>query len=400
MGGNFVVGSHHFARAFAAIGHSVIHVSAPVSIAHLATIFRGSFTRTRFLRCLSGGAEFEGVRDIVPFTLVPWKLTRWLPRLMNICSTLMATSPFRGFSLKSIRNADWLIVDDPRLVGLATKGTQARLAYRATDLYTAMTNDPTILRAERVLCLRADLLVATSNVVAQHLWRLCGRHVHVITNGVDLREVSDPKPPLPTPGLRLPGRRQQRAVYVGSFDDRFGIGALRAAAESLPDKEFILIGPGSTMASKAINKSNVTALGPVPYSRLPSILAQCAIGLLPLSAHPANAGRSPMKLYEYAAAGLPVAATSTEELSRRILATLSLAESDKEFPEAVHRAFEQSTDGALVEAGRQEARRESWVAKSRELLDLLNLDIVHSVRVNDRSNQAKSLTPDHNSSAR
>ena len=35
MGGNFVVGSHHLATAFAARGHEVLHVSAPVTPAHL-----------------------------------------------------------------------------------------------------------------------------------------------------------------------------------------------------------------------------------------------------------------------------------------------------------------------------------------------------------------------------
>ena len=58
-------------------------------------------------------------------------------------------------------------------------------------------------------------------------------------------------------------------------------------------------------------------LGPRPYAEVPAYLQHADVGLLLLSPDPANAGRSPMKLYEYAAAGLPVLARATPELQRR-----------------------------------------------------------------------------------
>lgn len=373
MGGSFVVGSHHFARAFAGAGHTVTHLSAPVSFAHIALAAYDGFTRTRVLRCARGGQDFDGVQDVVPLTLIPWKLVHFFPWLMNSCSTLTVTAPFRGFTMRTVRRADWLIVDDPRLVGIATRKTTGRLMYRATDLYAEMNHDRTIVEAERILCARADVLVATSEIVAEHLEKISGRSVHVIRNGVEFDMFTSPLLSSQPLDLHLPGVREARAVYVGSFDSRFGMDALRTAAASLPDKQFILIGPGSDIASTRIKMNNVTALGAVAYSKLPAILAHCAVGLLPLSSHPANAGRSPMKLYEYAAAGLTIAATTTRELSRRILATLSLADNDRDFAVAVRRAFHQAADSALVEVGREEAARESWVSKANQLLDLLKL---------------------------
>nr|MDP9114717.1 glycosyltransferase [Acidobacteriota bacterium] len=185
--------------------------------------------------------------------------------------------------------------------------------------------------------------------------------------------------------IQLPGVRETRAVYVGSFDDRFGSDALSAAALRLPDINFILIGPGSDRAAMTIELSNITSLGPVAYAKLPAILAQCSVGLLPLSRHAANAGRSPMKLYEYAAAGLTVAATNTPELSRRALSTLSLSEDDLGYEAAVRRAFRQAADTALVELGRQEAARESWASKTTHLLDILQASRPYGLPAHEQS---------------
>ena len=272
--------------------------------------------------------------------------------------------------MRRVQRADWLIVDDPRLIGIATRRTSGRLMYRATDLYAEMAHDPSIIDAERSLCRRADILVATSDVVAEHLKRISGRDVLVMKNGVDF-EMFSPTPVLQPLDIDVPGTKETRAVYVGSFDRRFGLEALRNAATALRDKQFILIGPGSAAASMKLECGNVTALGAVAYSDLPKIFWQCAVGLLPLSNDAANAGRSPMKLYEYAAAGLTVAATATKELRGRDLATLSLAEIDQDFGAAVQRAFIQAGDKTLLESGRLAAAREGWSSKAQQMLELL-----------------------------
>jgi glycosyltransferase involved in cell wall biosynthesis len=80
----------------------------------------------------------------------------------------------------------------------------------------------------------------------------------------------------------------------------------------------VLIGSGTAVAEIAASRlANVHLFGIRPYADLPTYLQHASAGLLPLNAHPANAGRSPMKFYEYAAAGLPIVASLTPELARR-----------------------------------------------------------------------------------
>ncbi len=370
IGGSFVVGSHHLARALVHRGHRVTHISPPVSPAHLVSALRDCFARERFSRWMAGGRCLGGVTDVVPFSFLPWNAARNSQWLMRAFSRRMWARPLRGMWSLDLDSADCLIVDEPRFVGIVEQQSRPVLIYRATDLYAAMRGDATIETAERSVCAKADVLVATSEPVAAHLRKISGRAVTVLTNGVEFEHFATPADvlgPLPL----LPGTRETRAVYVGSFDRRFGIESVAAASAALPDRHFILAGPGSEAAVTAIARVNVVALGPVDYRYLPALLQQCSVGLLPLAAHAAYTGRSPMKLYEYAAAGLTVAASATDELKRRDLVTLCLAPSEREFPKAVQAAFERAADTGAVRAALEQARVQSWSGKAAALLHLI-----------------------------
>lgn len=367
MGGHFVVGSHHLATVFAARGHEVLHVSAPVTPAHLLKI-RDGFVRRRFARWWRGGSLIAGVRDIVPFSLLPWALARHNSALMRLHAATMLASRSSGMGSLCLHDADFLIVDEPRLAGLVGAAPRM-LVYRATDLYAHMRADPSILEFERELCCRADLLVATSEAVADHLRALSGRTVQVIPNGVDYDHFSVARPDQTM--LQLPGERSARAIYVGAFDGRFSSAALRAAAVALPRVQFLLVGPGGERVAATLGLPNIHGLGAIEYHRLPALFAQCAVGLLPFSPDAANRGRSPMKLYEYAAAGLCVAATSSMRPGAAAMPSLCVAGSEDSFAAAVAEAFERAGDAALVRRARELARAEDWNAKASELLRLL-----------------------------
>jgi glycosyltransferase involved in cell wall biosynthesis len=368
MGGDFVVGSHHLAAALAARGHEVRHVSAPVTPAHVVKL-GDAFVRRRCARFLRGGETLAGVRDIVPFAALPWGLARSTPALMRAHSRAMLAAPFRGIGGLRLDDSDCVVVDEPRLVGLALSAApRATLAYRATDLYGAMRGDGRIADAERLLCRAAHLLIATSEPIAAHLRALSQRQAVVIGNGVDGAHFATPRdwPALLAP---LPGERARRAVYVGAFDARFSREAVIAAARALPERIFVLAGPGGEPVAAAAKLPNLHATGAVPYAQLPALLQSCAVGLLPFADSDVNVGRSPMKLFEYAAAGLAVAATAGFRAAAAPPA-LTISPIDS-FAEAVERAFEMAADADLVAASRTAARAQDWDAKAGELLRLL-----------------------------
>jgi len=215
------------------------------------------------------------------------------------------------------------------------------------------------------------VLLATSEPVAAHLTRLSKRRVSVVTNGVEFDHFAQPREGNLTAILTGAGNRASRAVYVGAFDGRFGESTLLTAVRALCDATFVLIGPGSKELAQRWALPNVLGLGPQPYEALPGILSECSVGLLPMSSAPENAGRSPMKLYEYLAAGLTVAATSTEELRRRALPATSLAQSAYDFARAVASAFSMAQEPDILADARECARAQSWSEKASRIEELI-----------------------------
>jgi glycosyltransferase involved in cell wall biosynthesis len=158
---------------------------------------------------------------------------------------------------------------------------------------------------------------------------------------------------------------EPRAVYAGALDERFDAGLIHALAAD-PGIRIVLIGPASGAVVNALSdRPNVFLLGPRPYESLPAYLQHAQVGLLPLTAHPANEGRSPMKLFEYGAAGLPVVATATRELSRRALPFVILAKEPGRFVREVGSLVADRTRrAALARTARETSRRYGWTERA------------------------------------
>jgi alpha-maltose-1-phosphate synthase len=133
----------------------------------------------------------------------------------------------------------------------------------------------------------------------------------------------------PTPNSQLP-----TVVFLGSFRAWHGVlDFVRAAGLLLAqgrDCRFLLIGDGPERAAAerlaAAWPGRFTFTGAVAYDAVPQLLAGATIGVAPFNtaAHPAlrSAGFfwSPLKVYEYMAAGLPVVTTALYPLNQVIRA--------------------------------------------------------------------------------
>lgn len=139
--------------------------------------------------------------------------------------------------------------------------------------------------------------------------RLAARDVLVAHDGVRAAHRVEPQ-------LRV--NEPLRAVYCGSFHPGKGVETLLAAAALVPEVAFDVIGgePVQIDALRAQAPANVRFLGALPHAHSQRLLPGCDIALAPYGAvvhgvrTPAHenlaAWMSPLKLFEYMGAGLPI----------------------------------------------------------------------------------------------
>lgn len=332
--GPFRVGSHHYARTLARSGVDVVHLSTPVSLAHRLT---GRVDRATAGALPRGPRrDADGVTHVVPRTSLPrpygpFRAERELQR-QGLGTTF-----------------DAVLLDQPLLWDDSVRRLAPRLVYRPTDLYP----DGTKADLQARIVADADGVVATSTEVLRALGALSAPSL-VLTNGVDAARFA------PDEGATA---RARRAVYVGALDARFDWTRVVAWANEHPDVTFAIAGPAATPPTMLPH--NIEVLGPVPYADLPALLHGARVGLLPLSDDPLNTGRSPMKLYEYLAAGLAVVARGTPVLRSEESAGVFTYAASENADAVLDRALTHPSPNV---AGRARAARESWDAKAAALL--------------------------------
>ncbi|NMO97554.1 glycosyltransferase [Paenibacillus lemnae] len=359
IGGPFVVGSHHLAREMDKLGHHVIHVSTPLSPFHLLK-WKDRDIQNRF-RIWKGEYSESGPVNSVPFTMLPWEIAG--PFYKKTKRNWMLPSLRRLMKQHGMDHVDILLMDQPRFVGLDRMLKPKLSIYRPTDIYSKMTGDSVVAAAEAEIMSRVSALVSTSEPVHSELIR------HnpdlpslILENGVEYEHFAAPAEE-PEELSAIPG---PRAIYIGAIDDRLDLDALRRLAEAKPELSVVIIGPVQESVTRFFKDlSNVYLLGAKPYSAVPAFLQHCDVALLPLSDHPANAGRSPMKLYEYMAAGLPAVVTETPELARRSEPFIYFFKGAEEIAAKVEEALQKSSRKEEV---KQLAARHAWDSKAAQLL--------------------------------
>ena len=168
-------------------------------------------------------------------------------------------------------------------------------------------------RLERLGYEKSDVVAATTDTARQQIVRQFPQvRTTVISNGADLRMFS--------PSLRGQDVRESFGVEPGDFLVGYfglhglfqGLEVVVEAAEKLRDSPhitFLMVGDGpcrDDLIALAQRKrlDNLRFLGLLPWQRIPSILASCDAGLVPLAAE--FPGTTPSKVYETLASGVPV----------------------------------------------------------------------------------------------
>ena len=163
-----------------------------------------------------------------------------------------------------------------------------------------------------------------------------------------------------------------RAVYVGALARWFDFALLREIAGRNPGWDFRLYGEvldGAWERSGLAASANVDFRGPRPNTEVPRLLAEADVGIIPFRVSAETADVSPIKLYEYFAAGKPVVSTPMPEAAA--FAETRIAASAEEWTSSLAAALASSRDTAFVSRLRELGRAHDWSARGQAILGTL-----------------------------
>src|SRR5690606_5429016 len=176
------------------------------------------------------------------------------------------------------------------------------------------TNAPAMLATEERLVAESDLVVVTSRKLEASAQGRA-RSLVLVPNACEPEHFARVDAAEPSPA-ELAGLRSPIIGYFGAISEWFDFDLVRHAARAHPEWTFVLIGStfGAPPHDDLVRAPNVRFLGEKPYGALPSYLARFDVATIPFRLTPLIEATSPVKFFEYLAAGKPVVASRLPEL--------------------------------------------------------------------------------------
>ncbi|MDW7729090.1 MAG: glycosyltransferase [Bacillota bacterium] len=311
------VGSHHYIQLFKEVGYDCLWLGPAVSPMH---IFKwDELNRYRFKVWQSGVQEVEGIKWLVPFTLLFYYNRPLLRSLFAGRRQYRFCLPPLGKTLSEINfnDVDLLWCAGPAAYSLLDLVPHRLSCYRLADRLDKFSGiPPNVVELQQDLIKRVDFVLATSRNLWEWAKSIRQDHVHYLPNGVSDQffEKGRLKPD------DFPQDKRPVAVYVGTIDTRFDLDTVSEAVLKMEDWHFLLIGKVTDFKlmpglNKLAERDNLTMLGPKPYHQLPAYLQHSSTGLIPFRLNELTEAVNPIKYYEYLASGLPVVAPPMRELT-------------------------------------------------------------------------------------
>ena len=153
---------------------------------------------------------------------------------------------------------------------------------------------------DAALMKRADILFVSSLALYDESAGLSG-NLHYISNGCDYEKFA-------AAGTGNPGNKKAVIGFVGALGSWVDAELIRGAARSFPDALIRLVGANFQGRAYA-GVPNIELTGPLEYEKLPGIIKNFDVCILPFRKEPLTRYVNPVKLYEYLASGRPVVST-------------------------------------------------------------------------------------------
>jgi glycosyltransferase involved in cell wall biosynthesis len=195
-----------------------------------------------------------------------------------------------------------------------------------------------------------------------------------LPNAVEYERFADPRVrPADDPALaRFVAEGKPIAGYYGALAHWFDYDLMEALTQMRNDWNFILIGPmydQSLSGRPLLARPNVLWTGSRDYTLLPGYLRRFDVATIPFQINEITLSTSPLKLFEYFAAGKPVVTTPMPECVA--FPEVRTARTAQEFSEALDAARASGQDAGFRARLQEIGRANAWTARVDSVLERL-----------------------------
>lgn len=314
------VGGQQYVRLFQKAGYRILYITPPLNVWKL---YRGNIEDKLIIENFLKGC-FEHGKNIFSFTgfsFIPYVNFPFCDSVFVSKLQYILCFPPIPYIIKKygFTNPDILWFGDPFYYCLRTFCKPKKIVYRISDLNSEFPNLPRAVKElEPRVARKVDYVFGTSKKICD-LYREVNKNTFYLPNGVDLESLIKPEnAPSDICNIETP-----KIVYVGAIADWIDFETLHFAVTQLRNITFIFVGPYYIMDAdkrRSFNElkgnSNFIWVGPKRHSAISAYLFNANIAIIPFVKNDFTDSISPVKLFEYAACGVPILAANLDEIGQ------------------------------------------------------------------------------------
>jgi glycosyltransferase involved in cell wall biosynthesis len=291
-----------------------------------------------------------------------WCLTRIQSLLLNRACRALGIDP----------GASPAFVENFQFAPLIALVRPAAVVFDYIDDAFGFIDFPGFVRDDWRLMIRlADRISATSGVLQHQIARVTTTPVVLIENGVHAASyAAETERP-----SDLPASGKPVIMYVGTISHWFDLDLLDAVLGALPDVSVVLVGPVHPDRTGRLNESrkftNLHVLGARPHAAIPAYLAASTVGIIPFLRNRLTEAVNPVKLYEYAAAGIPVVSMAFSDDLAKFHTIAFIARTPDEFIGQLRTALTRGAGVPDVARLHEFAHANDWQTRANVIADLI-----------------------------
>lgn len=217
----------------------------------------------------------------------------------------------------------------------------------------------------------SNLLITTAENIYEKAYKE-RKDAILLPNACDYDFFANPIPYFSKELVEFKKRYKAIIGYYGAIANWFDFELIKYCAQNNPEWLFLIVGetyPEVQSKTQNIGKDNVVFWKRVSYEKLPFLLSNFDVAIIPFLINDITQSTSPVKIYEYLAGGKPVVSTDLQEVKK--IPKVFVAKNKAGFNEMLSEATRKSNDSEFLKNIKIYARENSWVNRANVIMQIL-----------------------------